>query len=124
EFAAAVSENVLKTFGYLIATLWLFVLYNTFRIELAHYFHLLRVSAMASQAENAVSDLIELDIIWQIIYTMTFIAVLNIVNLKWLRSRALSYVSFSLGFVAIAGFVIVGTGIFVDLRISFLYGQS
>jgi len=125
ENVAAVSAAVSRQFGYLIATMWLYVLFNTFRIEITNHFHLLMAAARAGEAGRPIiNDLIELNIVWQIVYTMLFVATLNVVNLKWLRSRTLSYASFSFGFLSLLIFVVVGTVLFIDLRMSYMGTES
>jgi uncharacterized membrane protein len=120
-----ISVRIVKPFGYVLAAIGLFVLYNTFRIEISNHYHLLRVEAGGSSSSGQlIEDLHDLNRVWQMIYTMTFFAALNIFNLRWIRSRAVGYVSFGISVLSILVLVMFGSGMFMDLRQSYMNSDA
>src|SRR5262249_49141052 len=63
-------------------------------------------------------------VIWQIIYSMSFFAALNLVNLRWIRSTLLGYAAVAQCVLVLVVFVIAGTAIFAELRASYIASAS
>jgi uncharacterized membrane protein len=118
-----ISDRLVKPLSYLLAVIGLFVLYNTFRIEIGHYFHLQAVAARAAFAGKKLDDIFELDAIWQMIYSMLFFAALNLVNLRWVRSTALGGAATVLSVLSLFVFLVFGSAIFALLRLSYMTGE-
>ncbi len=127
-YETAFDESLRKPFGYLIAAVGLAVLYNCFRIEIANYFHYLTVKTAVPQTISPSStvvrqtnnDLEFFSTIWQINYTMLFLAVLSFINIKRFKSVALAYANLLLNTFALFIFVTVGLYFLSELRESFL----
>ncbi|HTH38060.1 MAG TPA: DUF2339 domain-containing protein [Pyrinomonadaceae bacterium] len=116
-----------RPFGYLIVGLALFVLYNTFRLEISNYFHLRSVGLIEAGVDagtRAFRNNFNFNVIWQINYTLLFLAAMAFVNILKVRSAVLAYVNAilavgSLGLLATAGMII-----FHDLRVSYMAGEG
>jgi len=122
DLRTTISEKLIRPFGYIVAAAWIFVLYNTFRIESDNYFHLLSVAAFETRltASHSLADLTNLNIGWQIIYSIAFFSALQLINLRWIRSLLLSYAALALGTLSVLVFVIASMGIFMELRTSYM----
>jgi len=119
-----ISGKLVKPFAWSIAAVGLFVLYNTFRIEISNYFHPQYVAARAIETDgHLIDDVRDLNAVWQIIYTMAFFSALNLVTLRWIRSRALGYVSFAISVLSLFVLVLFGSGMLMDLRQSYMISE-
>jgi uncharacterized membrane protein len=126
KFETAFDENSRKPFGFIIAAIGLTVLYNCFRIEIADYFHYLAIKTAVPQtvSGNAAKltnpDLELFSLVWQINYTMLFLALLSFVNIKRFRSVVLAYANLFLIAFALLIFVTAGLYFLSELRAGFL----
>ena len=115
-----------KQFGVVIAAVGVGVLYNCFRIEIANYFHYLAVKTAIPQPVSAGMvklrnyDLDSFSILWQINYTMLFLSLLSLVNIRKLRSFTLGYANLFLNVFALVIFLTVGLYYLSELRGSYL----
>ena len=125
-FETAWEENLRKPFGIVVATIGLAVLYNCFRMEIANYFHYLSVQTAVQQPITSGSakirnyDLDSFSAIWQINYSMLFLALLSLVNIRKLRNFTLGYANLFLNAFAFLIFLTVGLYYLSELRDSYL----
>lgn len=117
-FEPAISSSFLRPFGVVVASVGGFVLYNMFRLEITNYFHLLASQAPARAA--GFDDIERFSLIWQIDYTMFFLGVMAIVNLKAIRSSTLAFANAALAAFALAAFVTVGMFLVYELRLGYM----
>ena len=119
-------ESFRTPFGYLVAAVGLAVLYNCFRLEIAHYFQLQLTKTAIPQTvsqttvTHADGDLDLFSAVWQINYTMLFLTLLSFINLKKFRSFALGYANLFLNAFALFIFLTAGLFYLSELRESFL----
>src|SRR5688572_2872841 len=120
ENESPIDSAIGRPFGYLIAGLAIFVLYNAFRLEISNYFHL-RVadlgSADLSGRPPGTGNLFNFNVIWQINYTMLFLAVMAFVNIRKVRSSTLAAVNSGLGVAVLGLLATAGMVIFHELRL-------
>lgn len=111
-----------KTVAYLAPAILLFVIYYAFRIEIASYWEQRYLdSALTVNSEYYWNeDLRSFKIIWIITYSLLFVSVLSIVNLKKLRNQPLGLINLALIAVALAAFLIQGLYVLSELRESYL----
>jgi len=126
---AALPIELVRPFGMLIGAIALFVLYNTFRIEIGNYFHLQVVgekslhsiaSLMESTLTRRVDDIVRFNAITQLNYTMSFLTVLGLLNLKKVRSVTLAYLDAVFGAIILVVFASIGMYLFYELRVSYV----
>ena len=128
--AAFVSEDLRKLVNFVLTTIFLFVLYNTFRTELGNYFHGEIVRTIAPVKESFLDNKVQIPLkdaslkyfnfIWQINYSMLFLAVLSFINLKRIKSPIFGFVNIALNTLFIAVFLIVGLYFISELRDNYL----
>jgi len=115
--------------NFLIPTIFLFALYNAFRIEISNYFHQQLIgTAVETSPQTAFNetiyrrdnDLNSFNIIWQINYSMLFLAALSFVNIKRIKSGALAFINLALNSFILLIFLTVGLYVLGDLRSSYL----
>jgi uncharacterized membrane protein len=123
-FRPTISDQLTKPLSFILAAIGLFVLYNTFRIEIDNYFHLQTVAARTEQALDKQDDIFELNAIWQIIYSILFFAALNFANLRWVRLISLGYTAMALGVFSLFVLTVGGSVIFAELRVSYMVSVS
>ncbi|HEY0461596.1 MAG TPA: DUF2339 domain-containing protein [Pyrinomonadaceae bacterium] len=125
-FETALDEAARKPFGYLLAAVALGALYNSFRMEIANYFHYLTIkTAIPQSLEQSAMKITDYDLdlfsaVWQINYTMLFLTLLSFINFKKFRSTALAYANLVLNALVLFTFVTVGLYLLSELRESFL----
>lgn len=122
----AAMKNLL---GFAAPTLFLFVLYNAFRIEIGNYFH---TQLLDTAVQNIVSDnsgdaglrrdynINYFNIIWQLNYSMFFLTILSFVNIKKIKSAWFGLINLGLNSVILYGFLTVGLYLISELRESYL----
>jgi uncharacterized membrane protein len=116
-----------RPFGYLIFGLSLFVLYNAFRLEISNYFHLRSIPAFESGstvASRELRNIFNFNAIWQLDYTLLFLAAVGFVNIVKGRSSVLAHVNSILAVGALGLLATVGMVIFYDLRVSYPAGEG
>ena len=118
---------LVRPFGYLIAGLAIFVLYNAFRLEISNYFYLrtaaLDVPSLGVQPQIA-ANLFNFNVIWQINYTILFLAAMAFVNIRRVRSSTLAAANAGLGVAVLGLLATAGMLIFHDLRVGYMAGES
>jgi uncharacterized membrane protein len=116
-----------RPFGFLIVGLALFALYNAFRMEIDNYFHLQYVTALEAGLNRefaAIRNIDRFNVIWQINYTMLFLAVMAFVNKLKVRSVALAFTNAILGVCMLGLLATAGMVLFFDLRVSYMAGEG
>ena len=125
-FEPAISVELVRPVGYLIAAVGTFVLYNMFRVEIGNYFHI-RSTAIGSTGITTpvgpYGDLQWFNIVAQINYTILFLIAMAAANLKKVRSAALALINSGLSVLALGIFATVGMFIFSELRVAFMSGE-
>jgi uncharacterized membrane protein len=115
--------------NYIFPAIFLFALYNAFRVEIGNYFHGQLISTALEIAPTTAfnetiyrrNDNLNLfNVIWQINYSMFFLTAISFVNLKFIKSANLAFINLALNSFILFVFLIVGLYIFGDLRVSYL----
>jgi hypothetical protein len=118
-------SDLYTIFSFVIAAILLFALYNTFRIEISNYFHsVTEQTAIRNPQDNldlTNPDLPYFNFVWQINYTMIFLTLLSFANIRWLRDKALGFVTIALNLLTMFVFLTAGLLILTELRDNFLY---
>lgn len=119
---SVLDEALIRPFAYLTATMALFALYNTFRMEIGNFFHLQAVSI--GSTITGTPDLFRFNAISQIDYTMCFLMAMAAVNLQKVRSLAAAYANFALSVLTILILLTAGMYLLFELRESYLSGST
>ena len=128
-YEAAIDVDLVRPFGMLVAATGLFVLYNTFRIEIGNYFHLQRIGSetvhdLSSIVENTlrrrVDDVVRFNFIWQLNYTMFFVFCVCVINFRKVRSAILGYLGAALSIASLFIFATAAMYVLTELRIIYL----
>jgi uncharacterized membrane protein len=125
-FESVLNTDAAKLVRCAIGCVGLFVLYNTFRIEISNYFHLRSTGLFSDSIANAaaLSDISRFNSIWQIDFTLGFLAVLGLVNIYRLRSLPLAFAVSLLKVLALAILVTAGMVLLDDLRSSYMQDRA
>lgn len=129
-FEPPIEGDARMLFKYAVAGAAIVVLYNVFRIEIGNYFHLEisatraadRVSTYGTTIYSPVYDIENVNVIWQIDYTLLFLSVVALVNLKKIRNAVLSVANVGFLLLAITIFSTAGLYLLAELRDSYLHG--
>ncbi len=109
ENSSALDAVGVKLLGYAVGGFGIFTLYNLFRTEIDNYFHLQGVALRQADATTArMIDNWLMNGLFQMDYTMLFLAAMALVNLRKFRSVSLTVVNAGLGIIALAGFLTAG----------------
>lgn len=124
EYESVLPDEIRSAFRIILPTIALAALYNAFRTEIDNYFNLKIVESRArlidAGAFSRNRDLGFFNTIWQIDYSMLFLAIVSAVNLRRVRSAKLSYANVLLAMVAFMAFLAVGMPLFNELRESYM----
>jgi len=124
EHEPAIPEEMRTAFRVFLPAVALGALYNTFRTEIDNYYNLKIVESRASLSDAGPfarnRDLPFFNALWQIDYSMLFLAVISFVNLRRVRSALFGYANVVLAVVALVAFLAVGMPLFSELRESFM----
>lgn len=124
---ARIESSFARPFGYLIVGLALLVLYNAFRLEISNYFHLESVAVYEAGLDvgsRAIRSVFNFNLIWQISYTLLFLAAMAFINILKVRSAVLAYVNAILAVGVLGLLATVGMVVLYDLRVSYLAGEG
>jgi uncharacterized membrane protein len=112
-----IEKEILWILKILFPTVFLIVLYNTFRTEIGVYYHNLQLVNETSTGEfEYISHFQLLNIIWQINYTLLFLTVLSFINISKFKSAALGYANLILNCVMSVVFLLFGLIILNELN--------
>ena len=110
-----------------IPIILLIVLYYSFKLEIANYWHQKYLDSAIEHLKNGNQktiqynfDLIHFKTIWDINYSLLFFSVLSIINNKKFKSRILGLINLGLSTYSILGFLILGLYEISELRESYL----
>lgn len=106
-----------------LAGIFIFALYNVFRIEIGNYFNTLatQTAVQITSQNNYTYDfknptLSSFNFIWQLNYTILFLTILAWVNIKRIQSAVLGYTNLVLNALTVFLFLTFGLYILSDLR--------
>ncbi|MBX7172058.1 MAG: DUF2339 domain-containing protein [Pyrinomonadaceae bacterium] len=127
KYKSSLQTDLAEVAKYLLAGVFIFALYNVFRIEIANYFHLEEIrTAIPTKTDyeyeyNLTNPAINsFNIIWQLNYTILFLTILAWINIKKIRSEVLGVANLVLNAMVTAFFLLVGLYILSDLREMYL----
>ena len=106
-----------------IPALLLITIYLAFRMEIAYYWDQLQGEFTSANSYDN-NDLKYFKNIWLIIYTMFFLFVLSIVNLKKLKINLLGFINLGLNALVLTVFLVQGLYELSELRESYIAGSQ
>lgn len=131
KYPSALKNNngLLQIMSYIIPTILVFTAYYAIRVEISTYWNQLladsgiKISTDASNYEQTYRDydLIRFKIIWVLNYSLLFLSVLALLNLKKIKSTQLGYVNLVLNLIAILVFLVQGLYALSQLRDNYLW---
>ena len=122
-------EGIEYFLKFALPAIFLFVLYNAFRVEIGNYFDIQLVNSLAvsTSKTNFPEKIYQLDgdlnffnVIWQINYSMLFLSILSFVNIKKIKSESLGLINLALNFLILLIFLSAGLYLLGELRTSYL----
>gem|GEM_PF-62401 len=115
-------ESVRTSVKYIIGGVALIALYNTFRAEIGNYFNyeFVRTSVKRGSSTESDYDLTFLNVIWQVDYTMLFLSLLALVDIRKLKSHAIASINIAAGILISVLFCTAGMLIMAELRESYI----
>ncbi len=125
-FAHANLRQIIK---YFVPAVCLVVLYNSFRIEIGNYFSNRIINTAVQSSPQTIYDSATIsrdssldlfNIVWQINYTMLFLAALSFVNIRRIKSEVLGFANLGLNIITITIFLSVGLYALSELRGNYL----
>ena len=122
ESSAIAPPDLQKIINFVFPTVFLVVLYNTFRTEIGNYFHgeIVRTSVQFSPGFINDSSPFNFNFVWQINYTMLFLTILSFINIRKLKSQVLGFINIGLNAFFITIFLTVGLYFISELRENYL----
>ncbi len=125
-------SKVSKFANFFIPAILLFVIYFSFRLEIANYFDILYAASKKSTNEimqNASADLYNSELlkfksIWLLNYSLLFLTILSFVNIKKLKNTQLGLINIAFNSLAILIFLFAGLYQLSELRDSYLQQNS
>jgi uncharacterized membrane protein len=124
KYEPTIIEELRLLAGYVIPMVFLLALYNTFRLEIGNYWHYRIISSVITTGADTPPsfnyDLRFFNAAWQINYTLFFLTILSIVNIKKIRSEILGFVNLFLNALALLIFLVAGLFVLGVLRESYL----
>ncbi len=109
---------LLRLLNYAVPIVFLGVLFNTFNIEIVNYWD--------QRYNNAIIDgnynysLNSYKQLWQLNYSMLFVAILSFINIKWLKNKELGTLNIILNSIVILAFMTSGLYVLGELREDYL----
>ena len=125
KFAPAAPDSVWQIFRFALPVVFLFALYNIFRIEIGNYYQIRETNTAINNYQDLEyalkdGDLKIFNFLWQTNYTMLFLAALSLVNIRKLKSASLGFANLFLSAATLGIFVTVGLYLLGDLRVGYL----
>ncbi|MBT33907.1 MAG: hypothetical protein CMO01_29950 [Thalassobius sp.] len=128
----AEQKKLYKFIQYCLPLVFLFVLYSTFRLEIKMYWEQLYYASeiQLNTETDSYSDFImnhDLRLfksIWVINYSLLFLSILSVINIKKLKNKKLSLLNIGLNILAIGVFLTEGLYDISDLRASYLLQEN
>jgi len=117
--------------SYIVPTILIIVAYNTFRIEISHFFsnsyESTKINTSPKSAEVYFEynfDYVNFGTVWNHIYTLFFVSALTYLNLKKIKSKELAVVNLVLNLFTILLFLTHGLYTLSELRESYISQSS
>lgn len=129
QYETALDESLRKPFGFLIAAVGLSVFYNSFRLEIGNYFQFQAAKTAIPnnfsnynqlQSYTKDGDLELFNIVWQLNYTMLFLSLLSLVNIRKFKNIVLASTNLVLNVFVLMFFITIGLYFLSQLRESYL----
>lgn len=117
------NEGLLKLVSFGLPAVIFSAIYFGFLLEIEHYFQsLYNDSEITIENYQYFSnyDILKFKIIWMFIYSMTFVSILAIFNIKKIKNRTLGLVNISLNGVVVLFFLFLGLYTLSELRDHYL----
>lgn len=119
-------------FNYVIPAIFLFVLYNTFRLEIANYWNNLYLSSEVTLIPDGEThertfrnyNYNDLKVVWSILYTVFFMSALAFFNIKKLKHQVLGYINLGLNSISILVYLTGGLYVLSEMRARYLDIES
>ena len=117
-------SKIASFINFAVPTVFLFVLYNAFRIEIGNYYQQRIVAGIVETADDAMTrkdgSLPFFNILWQTNYSMLFLALLSFVNIKRIKSEWLGLINLALNASLTFVFLLIGLFLLGELRTLYL----
>jgi uncharacterized membrane protein len=122
-------DKIARIMKYVIPGILLIVIYYAFRLEIENYFNQLYRNSRLKILSNSDTDypyfqldwdLVHYKNIWVINYSLFFMTILSIVNIKKFKNRLLGLINLGLNALALGAFLVIGLYALSELRGSYL----
>jgi len=125
DYPATIQRNgsFLQLISWIIPTIFLFAIYNTFRMEIAIYFGQLYSNSLITTDPLKSywnEDLSKFETVWTFNYTAFFLAILSFLNINKLKDRQFGFINLGLNTLFITFFLTEGLYVLSELRESYL----
>lgn len=112
-YPSALPEKSLWRQGlrFAVPAIFLLALYFTFRMEIDYYFRMrsnLAIDRLPDTATSNYSVYEHLGSIWGIYYSLVFLAVLSLINMRWIKNKTLGVINLCLNACALFFFLVGG----------------
>jgi hypothetical protein len=119
--------NIFSLMTGIIPVIFLMSIYLAFRFEIAHYWDQLYTASILRDGEDQTDYLVETENnfmrfkqVWILNYSLFFLAVLSLINVRKLKNNRLAYINLGLNVLAVFVFLTLGLFTFGELRASYL----
>ncbi len=128
-YFSALPKELETVFNVVISAILLFAIYNIFRIEIGNYYDYQLVKTTVeitpkipnlSNYSTKNDDLYYYNAIWQINYTMLFLAALSFINIARFKNALFGFSNLALNALIVIIYITVGLYVLGDLRRSYL----
>jgi uncharacterized membrane protein len=129
---SCLESNIFNVVKVGVSVVFLIALYNLFRTEIGNYWHSQFIETAVTDAiMTPYSNLTEtsrvfdgnlsmLNVVWQINYTMLFLSILSLINIKRLKNVGFGFTLLTLNGFVLAIFAVIGLYFISELRESYL----
>lgn len=108
----AIPREFVRVFGLAVGAIGVAALYNMFRMEIGNYYQIRHVLAPTD------ADIGRFNYLWQLNYTMAFLAALTAVNIRKVRSEIVAFSGIGLSVISLFALVTAGMEVMHELRLS------
>lgn len=121
-------NNISKIVNFVIPAILLFILYFSFRMEIAYYFDNLsdnfvtadKITKLTDETGYYYSDILKFKSIWLLNYSLLFLTILSFVNIKKLKNADFGLINLAFNAFLILIFLLEGLYQLSELRESYL----
>jgi len=121
------NEDLLNILSFCIPSILIFVIYVSFRNELAHYWNQLYAGSLRTVSiegqepiEYYDKDLQRYKVIWSINYSLLFFSILSLVNIRKIKNQLLGFINLGINTLVVIVFLTQGLYILSELRENYL----